>query len=33
MSWDNFVLYMASIPSYEGEEKEKIEVKDADDIF
>ena len=35
MTWTNFMLYMASIPRYDDDDKaeEKIEVKDLDDIF
>jgi hypothetical protein len=34
MTWTNFMLYMASIPSYsEKEKEEKPEVKDSDEIF
>lgn len=39
MSWDNFVIAMAVIPGYEGDDsesgsgKEKIEVKDIWDVF
>jgi hypothetical protein len=34
MTWTNFMLYMASIPRYDGKQKAPpIEVKDSDDIF
>jgi len=34
LSWANYMLYLASIPTYSvKEKKEKIEVKDSDDIF
>lgn len=34
LSWENFILYMASIPSSDPEdEKPKMEVRDAADIF
>jgi len=35
MSWTNYMLYLGSINSEEdeGEVKEKIEVKDSDEIF
>jgi hypothetical protein len=37
MTWDNYVLYLASIPKYEDDEsgkaEDKPEVKDAWDLF
>jgi len=35
MTWNNYILYLASIPTIggDGEKKEVIEVKDSDDIF
>lgn len=33
MSWANFMLYMSSIPQFDDDPKDKMEVKDAADIF
>ncbi|MBB6109710.1 hypothetical protein [Mucilaginibacter lappiensis] len=35
MTWENYMLYISSIPRYDSEEaaKPKLEVKDASELF